>query len=120
MKYLVISFGSRVSGRIHAGSDYDFAVLKKGQKGEELTLDDRVDLTEYLSKKLNINEDKIDIVNIASASPLLKMEIARNGKLIEGDESDFIHFKVRAGREYMDTAKFRRIREKVMQEYANK
>ena len=109
---LIIAFGSQISGRTKASSDFDFGVL--GQK--TLTLEERTDIAALLSKKLNINEDKIDLVDLATASPILKFEVAKNGKLIEGDYAGFIRFKVRAFKEYVDTAKFRRLREKIMTE----
>jgi predicted nucleotidyltransferase len=107
---LIIAFGSQIKGGATDMSDFDFGVLKE----ESLSLSDRVNISEYIAKKLNINEDKIDLVDLSSASPLLKFEIARNGKLIEGNYTDFIRFKVRTFKEYVDTAKFRRLREKIM------
>jgi len=109
-KPLIIAFGSRVKGRATAKSDFDFGVLKE----KPLTLSEKTDLAEYLSKKLNINEDRIDLVDLAMASPILKFEVAQDGKLIDGNYVDFIRYKVRAFKEYVDTAKFRRLREQVM------
>lgn len=110
IKTLIIAFGSQVKGVAHTTSDFDFAVLMD----KPLTLSVRTDISEYLSHKLNINEDKIDLVDLSAASPLLKFEVARNGKIVEGEYFDLIRFKVRAFKEYVDTAKFRRMREKVM------
>ena len=110
VKNLIVAFGSQISGRSIEGSDFDFAVLAD----KPLSLSDRTDISEYLSGKCNINEDKIDLVDVSTASPILKFEIAKNGKLVDGEYSDFIRFKVRAFKEYVDTAKFRRMREKVM------
>ncbi|OHA24332.1 MAG: hypothetical protein A3B11_02115 [Candidatus Taylorbacteria bacterium RIFCSPLOWO2_01_FULL_44_26] len=109
-KPLVIAFGSQAKGRATATSDFDFAVFSGGP----LSLSERTDIGESLSKKLNINEDKIDIVDLYSVSPLLKFEVAKKGKLVEGEMFDFIRFKVRALKEYEDTAKFRRLRERIM------
>lgn len=109
-KTLIIAFGSQVSGRAKFSSDFDFAVFR----GTHLSLSERTDISEFISKKLHINEDKIDLVDLYSASPILKFEVAKNGKLIEGNDFDFIRFKVRAFKEYQDTAKFRRMRESVM------
>ncbi len=110
VKPLIIAFGSQVKGGATAMSDHDFGVLKEKQ----LSLSDRVDTVEFIAKKLNINEDKIDLSDLSSASPLFKFEVARNGQLIDGDYADFIRFKVRSFKEYVDTAKFRRLREKTM------
>ena len=107
---MIIAFGSQISGRATSASDFDFAVYSS----KPLSLSLRVDIGEYISKKLNINEDRIDLVDLTSASPILKFEVAQNGKLIDGEYADFVRFKVRAFKEYVDTAKFRRAREKVM------
>lgn len=107
---LIIAFGSQVKGKATEKSDFDFGVLDE----HTLTISERTDLAGYIAEKLNINEDKIDLVDLASASPLLKFQVAQDGSLIDGDYTDFIRFKVRAFKEYVDTAKFRRLREKVM------
>ena len=109
-KPLIIAFGSQVSGKATATSDFDFGVFS----GKTLSLSDRTDIGESIAKKLNINEDKIDLVDLSSVSPMLKFEVAKKGKLVEGDTFDFIRFKVRAFKEYQDTAKFRRMREQVL------
>lgn len=107
---LIIAFGSQVTGKSTPASDFDFGVFQK----EPLSLDDRVDIVGFLAEKFKINEDKIDLVNLVTASPLLKFEVAKKGKLIQGTLFDFIRFKVRTFKEYVDTAKFRRIREQRM------
>lgn len=108
--FLIISFGSRINGRANANSDYDFGVLGNAT----LTLEERIDISYYLSKKFNINEDEIDLVDLHTVSPLLKFEVAKKGKLVQGKTFDFIRFKVRAMKEYQDTAKFRRMRERLI------
>ena len=110
IKPIIIAFGSQVSGRRTASSDFDFGVFSE----KLLSLSDRAHISESLAKKFTINEDAIDLVDLSSVSPMLKFEVAKKGKLIEGDAFDFIRFKVRAFKEYVDTAKFRRMRERVM------
>ena len=107
---LIIAYGSQVKGGSTTASDFDFAVLKD----KPLTLSERSDLSLYIAEKCGINEDKIDLVDLYTASPMLKFEVARVGKLISGKLFDLIRFKVRAMKEYQDTAKFRRLRERVM------
>ena len=109
-KPIIILFGSQVSGKAKDASDFDFGVYS----GKLLTLSERTDISGYISKLQNINEDKIDLVDLSTSSPMLKFEVAKNGKLIDGEEFDFIRFKVRAFKEYQDTAKFRRMREQIM------
>ena len=107
---IVIAFGSRISGSAVNRSDFDFAVFFD----TPVSLSDRANISESLAERFTINEDKIDLVDLATASPMLKFEVAKKGKLVEGEAFDFIRFKVRAFKEYQDTAKFRRKREEVM------
>jgi predicted nucleotidyltransferase len=112
-KRLIISFGSQVSGRANALSDFDFAVLEE----KPLSLSKMTQISHYLAKKLKINEEKMDLVDLSTASPLLLYEVAQKGKLVEGNDFDFIRFKVRAWKIYLDTAKFRRLGEKAVKKY---
>jgi predicted nucleotidyltransferase len=112
-KPLVISFGSQTKGRATSRSDFDFAVLDNFP----LSISKRAKICQRLSKKCGINEDKIDLIDLNMASPLLKYEVAKTGKLVEGEQFDFIRFKVGAWKMYLDTAKFRRLREKSMKQY---
>ncbi|MBI4119117.1 MAG: nucleotidyltransferase domain-containing protein [Parcubacteria group bacterium] len=115
MKRLVILFGSQAAKTAGGQSDTDVAVLFD----RPLTLEEKLDLRSTLSEKLGVSEEKIDLVDLWVASPLLQYQIAQNGKLVEGEEFDFIRFKVLAWKRYQDTAKFRRVREKVLnKEYA--
>lgn len=107
---LVIAFGSQVTGKSKDSSDFDFGVFSD----KPLSLDERTNISGALAAELKINEDKIDLVDLHLASPILKFQAAKVGKLVWGEEFDFIRFKVRAFKEYNDTAKFRRMREKVM------
>ncbi len=107
---LIIAFGSQISGRNTSSSDFDFGVFT----GKPISLDERVELSEHIAQKFDINEDKIDLVDLSTASPILKFEVAKKGRLISGDNFDFIRFKVLALKEYENTRKFRRFREKVM------
>jgi len=109
-KPIVITFGSQTTGLATASSDFDFGVFAD----KPLTLTERTHLAGRLAKKFRLNEDKIDLVDLTTASPILKFEVAKVGKLVIGEQFDFIRYKVRAFKEYQDTAKFRRLREKIM------
>ncbi len=109
-KPLIIAFGSQVTGRATALSDYDFGAFS----GKPLSLEERSMLSEYLANKFKLNEDRVDLVDLSVASPILKFEVAKRGKLVEGSDFDFIRYKVHAFKEYQNTAKFRRMRERVM------
>ena len=105
---LIVTFGSQTRGTAGVASDFDVAVLSN----HPLNLKEKSELASKLAAKLKIAEDKIDLVDLWNASPLLQHQIASNGKLLEGDEFDFLRFKVLAWKRYMDTAKLRRAREK--------
>lgn len=105
---LVIIFGSQTRKTSSDASDFDIAVLSS----HSLNLKERSELVARLAAKLEVREDKIDLVDLWDASPLLRHQIAATGKLIEGDEFDFLRFRVLAWKQYQDTAKFRRAREK--------
>jgi len=112
---LVILFGSMAAGKSGENSDVDVAVLSD----HALSLQEKFELKEELSAKLKELEDKIDLIDLWSAPPLLQYQVAQNGKLLKGSETDFIRFRVLAWKRYLDTAKFRRLREKVLnKEYA--
>ena len=113
---LIIMFGSQISGRNNTDSDFDIAVLAKKQ----LTITERTRLCGYLAKKLNINEDKIDLTDLHTASPLLLYEVAKKGKLLEGNAFDFTRFQVRAWKIYQDTAKFRRLTSQMLKKYVQR
>lgn len=115
-KILIIAFGSQVAGTANAESDFDFAVLED----KPLSLERKFELFDYIEDKFKINADKIDIVDLSTASPLLAYEVAQKGRLVEGSDFDFIRFQVRAWKVYLDTAKFRRIGEEMVKRYVQR
>jgi len=110
---LVILFGSHAKETSHAQSDIDLAILTHHQ----LTLAERSDITAQYAHKLHVNEDLVYVVDLITASPLLKYEVAQHGKLIEGDAYDFVRFKVHAWKQYLDTAKLCRARAQSLKRY---
>jgi len=104
---LIILFGSQVNGHARKMSDFDAAVLDN----HELSLKEKIKLGEYIAEKLKITEDKLDLVDLWRASPLLQYQVSSQGKLLEGDKSDFNRFKILAWKRYLNTAKLRRARE---------
>lgn len=110
---LVILFGSQATGKAGKNSDTDVAALACNP----LTLEEKTKIGIEAAKIFNISEDNVDVVDIWYAPPLLQHEIASNGTLIYGDSFDFIRFRVLAWKRYLDTAKFRRAREKAFAQY---
>ena len=103
---LVILFGSRTRGTHSLQSDYDVAVLDN----VPLTLEERQKQISSLAKELKANEEKIDLIDLQEATPLLQHQVAEEGKLLHGQRDDFVRFRVLAWKRYLDTAKFRRAR----------
>ncbi|MDP3795057.1 MAG: nucleotidyltransferase domain-containing protein [bacterium] len=113
---LIILFGSQATGKRRPGSDTDVAVLSDHQ----LTLKEKTNLTVKLADALKVSDENIDLVDLWNASPLLQFEVARSGRLLSGDPFLFTRFRVLAFKRYADTAKFRRLREKLMQTYVQR
>lgn len=110
---LMILFGSRTKDTARAGSDWDVAVVSDHQ----LSLEERGRCAEEAARVLGVDEDRIDLVDIWGASPLLQQFIAKEGTLLQGDPFLFIRFKVLAWKRYLDTAKLRRIRSQSLKKY---
>lgn len=113
---LLILFGSHTTGTTGAMSDFDVAVLSD----HELSFGERSALIDDIAATYNIPEEKIDLIDLRTAPPLLERQIAEHGKLIKGNPADFVRFRVLAWKRYQDTAKFRRAREeKLARRYGN-
>jgi predicted nucleotidyltransferase len=97
---LVVLFGSTVKGRVRARSDVDVAVRAKG-------LADLDELYRVLAPRLQT--ERLDLVDLRRASPLLMMEVTRSGRVVyERHPGVYRQFQSLASRRYCDTAKLRR------------
>lgn len=97
---LVVLFGSTAKGRRRGGSDVDVAVHCAGPA----ELD-----TLYGVLAPALGSDRLDLVDLRRAGPLLAMEVARSGRLLyESRPGAFRQFQSLASRRYCDTAKLRR------------
>ena len=102
---LAYVFGSFVDSK--APADIDLAVLP-GDKGLE-------DLREKICETLSTQ--RLDLVNLETASPLLRFEVVRTGSLIfKKDDSLENHFELSVIREYRDTAHLRRSQARILKE----
>lgn len=72
---LVYLFGSHAGGQVHAGSDVDLAVLAL----TPITPLARYDLAQDLAHALGRD---VDLVDLASASTVMKKEVVANGRLL--------------------------------------
>ena len=110
---LLILFGSRAKGTARADSDWDVAVASDHQ----MSLDERVAWAQKAAHLLQVNEDRVDLVDTWSASPLLQHYIGEQGRLLAGDPFLFVRFRVLAWKRYQDTAKLRRLRSEALKHH---
>jgi hypothetical protein len=85
--------GSQRNGQAHAQSDWDIAV----QWREELELMDKLTQTELLrhtlKKLLNIEEQQVDLIDIAHARLAMRALVAEEGQvLVVNDELAWVRF----------------------------
>ena len=69
---LIILFGSSATGTAGSHSDTDVAVLAD----HVLSLRELGEISHDIAEELHVSEDKIDMVDLYRASPLLQYEIA--------------------------------------------
>jgi uncharacterized protein len=90
-------FGSAATGKRRKTSDFDLAVMTNGpMSGSE-----RVELETSLS---NLLLEDVDLVLFGPATPLLKHQILKYGRLLyEADPQERVRQEVSARREYLDS-----------------
>ncbi|MGI9862826.1 nucleotidyltransferase domain-containing protein [Moorella naiadis] len=105
---LAILFGSRATGRIHAGSDWDLAVWVEDERILESSLVAAGRKRKLIRSWCNyLQTGNLDLVILNRATALIKFEVARNGKLLYEKESGlFASFCSRALREHNDARLF--------------
>ena len=99
----ILLFGSQVTERTHPDSDIDIAVLNT----KNLSLNDRLDLFNELSE---LFPGKLDLTPLLEASPLLKMEVAKNSKLLFGEKTDYHNFLVNSAMAFLDFEPYFKLR----------
>ncbi len=103
---LVVLFGSAARGRARPRSDLDIAV----RANEPADLD-----ALYLVLAPRLGTDRLDLVDLRRAGPVLAFEVARHGRLLfERSPGMFRGFQALASRRYCDTAKLRRAQERAI------
>lgn len=79
----LVLFGSRARGDAAGGSDWDFGYLAR----------DRFDAAAFLGTLVfTLETDRVDLVDLVTASGLLRYRAARDGRLVWGDEGAFQRF----------------------------
>ena len=106
---LVLLFGSFASGQVHPGSDIDIGVI----------LDGPVDILDLTNRVINLlHTDRVDVVDLRRASPLLSFSAVRYGKVLyERSPGQFNMFASLSFRRYVDTQKLRDARQRFIRDF---
>ncbi len=91
---LLVLFGSRARGAVHAHSDWDFGYLGEGQPDEDLLRDRLMRI---------LATDRIDLVELSRASALLRFQVAAGGNpILEATPGLFQQFQIEAATFWCD------------------
>ena len=106
---LIVLFGSALTGASHKKSDIDLAFL----------FDRPVNILSLTNRVIRLlHTDKVDVIDLKHASPLLKYSVAEKGKLLyEKSPGMFFEFYSLAFKEYVDTRKLREARETAIKNF---
>ncbi len=100
---LVFLFGSAASRKMAEGSDIDIGILFEFQF-------DFYKVNEFKNELSSMFKREIDIANLNSASPVLKMQVLKNGVLVFAkDKKIYNQFYVDAINQYDDLKQTRKI-----------
>jgi len=104
---MLLLFGSQLKDKklLHSESDVDVAYYAQ----RELTGKEAIDLNCDLID--TFGHDRIDMVDLKKAPPLLRFEISRNSKMLFGDEMDYLEFQAQAFRIYIDAKPLFKLRD---------
>lgn len=80
---LILMHGSQATGKVHPESDIDIAFVRKNNELKINFLELLADLTNLLKN------DKIDLLDITDANPLLMFSVIRKVKLLAGRKKDY-------------------------------
>jgi len=95
LKMLVL-FGSRATGRVHAESDWDFAALYNEEIRNSLIKNpfSWFEVSPIISQFFKIPDDKVDVIELKNCSPIIAHFVAADGKLLyEKETGEFAKFR---------------------------
>lgn len=107
-----VLFGSAATG-VKRPEDRDVALFLTAEAKERTRadFDKQFEIIKVLADFMSLSPDDIDAVFMGpETAPLLAYHIARDGKLLLGDERTFMRFRLHAIKVYQDTEKFRAAR----------
>ena len=106
---LLVLFGSLARGRTRSESDIDVAVQCDGPADLDAL---------YLAMAPRFGTDRLDLIDIRRAGPILAMAVARTGRpLFEREPGAFREFQSLASRRYCDTEKLRHARRRAIRAF---
>lgn len=114
---LVVLFGSHASKKgLKKDSDFDIGVFC--ENGKNIIKNDLLIIQAFIKV---LNNDRLDLVYLNYADPLLLSEIAKNGVLLFQDrKSRFAEFKIAAFKRHFDAEKFYRLEDLCLERFLQK
>lgn len=102
----VFLFGSAATGSLKPLSDIDLAVLLTNTLNKEERVQKQLDLFDICNTVFKT--DEIDLIILNDAPPRFVHHILKTGKLLFAiDKNEFVEFRERVTREYLDFKYFR-------------
>ena len=87
----VLLFGSRAKGNNQPESDWDFAIWFENTDDVMIRLVEKKEIRQQLAHLLKINADKVDIVDLQTASLSLSSSIVEEGLVLKGNDVLALH-----------------------------
>ena len=100
---LIVLFGSYAEGKVQEDSDIDIGIYLE----DKISVKEETNLIEDMVHAFK--RDNIDLVILNTASPVLRFEVVRNGKLLfERTPGDFLQFKLLSMKRYWEYPRFQK------------
>lgn len=112
---LLLLFGSRVTGKTHKFSDYDFGFLAE----KELEPMEQGQMYLELAQLVETKEDNVDVANLKNINPFMKYRILNKNKIIFEKPEAYENYFVRSLQDYFESGKLLRLRNKIIQNRIN-
>lgn len=94
---LFVVFGSYAEKMNKPGSDLDLAFKSSSNLEQQQEMELLNELSQFYQR------GDIDLVNLSKAEPVLKVEVAKKGRLLSGSQKEFDRFSIYAAAIYADT-----------------
>jgi predicted nucleotidyltransferase len=112
---LLLLFGSRVSGKTHPFSDYDFGFLAE----REISPAEQSQMYLELAQLARTKEENVDIANLNNINPFMKYRILKNNKVLFEYPQIYENYFVRSLQDYFESKKLLRLRDTIIQNQIN-